>query len=344
MLKQHSILALGLSALLVCAACSSGDDAGSDGATSSNKRKFLSVGTAPAGGAFFVVGSAIAEVLDSNAGDHGWKVTAETTKGSQENIRRIVAGEIELALANSAISYFASRGSERWGEAADIRAVMTLAPNVALFIAPEGGVETIADLKGRRVYLGPSGAGFHFFIRPLLEAHGVAYEDLVAIHGGQAQAVDYLSDGSANAAFLGGAVPTASITQAATSQKIHFIPFSAEALDQVMEEFQFFRPATIPAGTYRGLDADYHGLDVGSMHLITSAEADEELVYQLTKTLYENRDQVVAKHPAGRAINPKNAARDTGTLFHPGARRYYKEIGIWSGDALEDPPTGDETD
>jgi hypothetical protein len=111
-----------------------------------------------------------------------------------------------------------------------------------------------------------------------------------------------------------------------------------------MEEFQFFRPATIPAGTYRGLDADYHGLDVGSMHLITSTEADEELVYQLTKTLYENRDQVVAKHPAGRAINPKNAARDTGTLFHPGARRYYKEIGIWSGDDLEDPPTGDETD
>jgi len=197
MLKQRSVLALGSSVLLVCAACSSGDDAVSVGDTSSGERMFLSVGTAPAGGAFFVVGSAIAEVLDSNAGDRGWSVTAETTKGSQENIRRIVAGEIELALSNSAISYFASRGSERWGEAADIRAVMTLAPNVALFIAPEGSVETIADLKGRRVYLGPSGAGFHFFIRPLLEAHGLAYEDLVAIHGGQAQAVDYLSDGSA---------------------------------------------------------------------------------------------------------------------------------------------------
>jgi len=344
MLKQRFVLALGSSVLLVCAACSSGDDAVSVGDTSSGERMFLSVGTAPAGGAFFVVGSAIAEVLDSNAGDRGWSVTAETTKGSQENIRRIVAGEIELALANSAISYFASRGSERWGEAADIRAVMTLAPNVALFIAPEGSVETIADLKGRRVYLGPSGAGFHFFIRPLLEAHGLAYEDLVAIHGGQAQAVDYLSDGSADAAFLGGAVPTASITQAATSQKIHFIPYSAEALDQVTDEFLFFRPATIPADTYRGLDADYHGLDVGSMHLITSAATDEELVYQLTKTLYENRDQVVAKHPAGRAINPKNAVRDTGTLFHTGARRYYEEIGIWPADTLEDSPTGDETD
>ena len=343
MLKQRSILMLALSSILVCAACASGDDAGSDAGAASAERKFLSVGTAPAGGAFFVVGSAIAEVLDSNAGDHGWSVTAETTKGSQENIRRVAAGELELALANSAISYFASQGVERWGEAADIRAVMTLAPNVALFIAPEGGVETIADLKGRRVYLGPSGAGFDYFIRPLLEAHGQDYEDLVAIHGGQTQAVDYLADGSADAAFLGGAIPTASITQAATSQKIHFIPYDTAALEQAISEYLFFRPATIPAGTYRGLDADYHGLDVGSMHLITSAATDEELVYQLTKTLYENREQVVARHPAGKAINPKNAARDTGILFHPGARRYYQEIGIWPGDTLADPPAGEES-
>lgn len=344
MLKQRSVLVvLGLSALLICVACGSGDGADPEVGASSGERKFLSVGTAPVGGAFFVVGSAIAEVLDSNSGEHGWKVTAETTKGSQENIRRIVAGEIELALANSAISYFASRGSERWGEAADIRAVMTLAPNVALFIAPEGGVKTIADLKGRRVYLGPSGAGFHYFIRPLLDGHGLAWEDLIAVHGGQAQAVDYLSDGSAVAAFLGGAVPTASITQAATSRKIHFIPYDDEVIERLTNEYLFFRRATIPAGTYRGLDADYHGLDVGSMHLITSGSADEELIYQLTKTLYENREQVAAKHPAGKAINPKNAARDTGTLFHPGARRYYREIGIWPGDTLEDRSAGDET-
>jgi TRAP-type uncharacterized transport system substrate-binding protein len=66
------------------------------------------------------------------------------------------------------------------------------------------------------------------------------------------------------------------------------------------------------------------------MHLITSANKDEELVYQLTRALYENREEVVAKHPAGKAINPKNAARSVGTEFHPGAVRYYKEIGIWS--------------
>ena len=332
-MKQRSILLLAMAATLAFAACASNSV---DGEPSTGGRTFLSVGTAPAGGAFFVVGSAIAEVLDGSAGDNGWSVTAETTKGSQENIRRIDSAEIELALANSAISYFASRGTEQWGEAADIRTVMTLAPNVALFIAPEGGPQTIEDLVGKRVYLGPAGAGFHYFIRPLLAAHGVNYDDLVAVHGSQVQAVDYLADGSADAAFLGGAIPTASITQATTSRKIHFIPFDPAALAQLVEEYLFFRPATIPAGTYRGIDIDYPGLDVGSMHLITRGGSDEELVYRLTKTLYENREQVVAKHPAGRAINPKNAARDTGTLFHPGARRFYREIGIWPGDDVAD--------
>jgi len=325
-------LVLGVVFIAACSSDSGGDVTASTDTKPSAERKFLSVGTAPAGGAFFVVGSAIAETLDANAGDNGWSVTGEATKGSQENIRRIIGGELELALANSAISYFASRGVERWGEAADIRAVMTLAPNVALFIAPKGGPQTIADLKGRRVYLGPAGAGFNYFIRPLLEAHGIDYDELTAVHGGQGQAVDYLADGSADAAFLGGAVPTASITQAATSQEIHFIPFDPAALETLAASYEFFRPATIPAGTYRGLDEDYHGLDVGSMHLITSAAADEELVYQVTKTLYENREQVVEKHPAGRAINPKNAARNTGIAFHPGAERFYTEIGIWPGD------------
>ena len=342
-MKRLAVLFLGLSVVLL-AACSS--DTGGDGASTDAKpsaeRRFLSVGTAPAGGAFFIVGSAIAEVLDANGGDNGWSVTGEATKGSQENIRRIVAGELELALANSAISYFASRGGERWGEPSDIRAVTTLAPNVALFIAPKGGPQTIADLKGKRVYLGPAGAGFDYFIRPLLDAHGVSYDDLTAVHGGQGQAVDYLADGSADAAFLGGAVPTASITQAATSQEIHFIPFDAAVLETLVADYEFFRPATIPAGTYRGLDEDYHGLDVGSMHLITSAATDDELVYRLTKTLYENRQQVVEKHPAGRAINPGNAARNTGIAFHPGAERFYTEIGIWpAAAAAEDAAGGD---
>lgn len=276
------------------------------------------------------MGGALGEVLNESSGDASWEVTAEATKGSQENIRRLQSGELDLALSNSAITYFAVRGTEGWDRAYDMRTVMTLAPNVAMFVTPvDSGIEALEGLKGNRVVVGVAGAGFEFFVRPLLAAHGVTYEDFTPLYNTQAGAVDMLSDGSAAAAFLGGAVPTASITQATSSREMHFIPYAEDSKQQLVDEYPFFRPATIPAGTYRGQDDAFHGLDVGSMHLITNAAVDEELVYHITRTIYENRAAVTERHAAGRAIQPENVVRDTGTQFHPGAIRYYKEIGIW---------------
>lgn len=312
--------------LLILAAC--GAPSSDDGAPAAAQR-FLSLGSAPTGGAFFVVGSALAEVADE-FGEEGWSVTSEATAGSQENIRRLIQGDLDFALSNAAISYFAVRGGASWDKEYPIRAVMTLAPNVALFITPDdSGIATLADLRGRRVVVGPAGAGFEMFVAPLLESHGLTYDDFTPLHATQTSAVDLLSDGSADAAFLGGAVPTASITQAASSMAIRLVPFTDEGKARAIADYPFFHAATIPAGTYRGQDEDYHGLNVGSMHLITAAGTDEELVYAFTKTIYENRERVIERHPAGRAIRPEVVVRDTGTPFHPGAIRYYREIGIW---------------
>ena len=309
----------------IAAATLLGCSGGSDGGP-----KFLSVGTAPPGGAFFVVGGAIAQVVDQNTRTTGWQVSSEATKGTQENIRRLARNELDFALANAAISYFAVRGEGKWEAKQEIRTVMTLAPNIALFITPSGsGVNTMADLRGKRVVVGPAGAGFDHFLQPILQAHGITYDDFTPLHNTQAGAVDMLADGSAAAAFLGGAVPTASITQASASQDIHFIPFDAAARDALFERYPFFAPAKIPADTYRDQREEYAGMNVGNMHLITRASLDEDTAYAFTKALYENRAEVVKKHPAGRAINPKNIVRDTGTPFHPGAIRYFKEIGIW---------------
>ena len=321
---------------VLAASCGGGGGEEGDAAP---ERVFLSMGTAPPGGAFFVVGSALAEVLNEFGAGFGWNATAEATSGSQENIRRLDGGELDFAMSNAAITYFAVRGGDGWDKAYPMRAVMTLAPNVALFIAPEGsGVETVADLRGQRVGVGPAGAGFEYFVGPLLEAHGLTYDDFSPLNATQSGAVDLIADGSAAAVFVGGAVPTASITQATASQDIHFVPFDENARQRLVDEYVFFRPATIPAGTYRGQDEPFEGLDVGSMHLITSAEADEDLVYEVTRTLYEQRESVVEKHAAGRAINPGNVVRDTGTEFHPGAVRFYREIGIWPQPEASAPP------
>ncbi len=326
MIRRHRTLIGSLFLAAAIYACGGGDP-GSEPAG----QRFASIGTAPPGGAFFVVGGALADVLNKSAPALDLRFTAEATKGSQENIRRLLRGELDFALANSAITYFAVRGEGGWDQSYPMRAVMTLAPNVALFVTKsDSAIESIADLAGKRVAVGPAGAGFQFFQEPLLAAHGVSREDFTEVfYATQAAAVDMLSDGSAVAVFLGGAVPTASITQAAASQDIRFVPLDPQARARLSADYLFFNPATIPAGTYRGQDQPYEGLDVGSMHLITAAGVDEELVYQVTKALYENSEGVSERHPAGRAINARNVIRDTGTQFHPGAVRFYREIGIW---------------
>ena len=325
MVRRFLAIASALGSLLL-AGCGGDSDRP---ASKTPQRRFLSIGTAPPGGAFFVVGGALSEVLNGHL-DGRWQVTAEATKGSRENIRRLGAGELDFALSNAAITYFAVRGEAGWERSFPIRGVMTLAPNVALFLAGEGsGVEQIADLEGKRAVVGPAGAGFEFFLAPILKAHDLTYDDFKPLYSTQAGAVDMLADRSAVAAFLGGAVPTASITQATASQEVRFVPYGEAAVAALVEEYPFFDRAVIPAGTYRGQDEDFHGLNVGSMHLITSAEQDEGLVYRVTRAIYENRAEVVEKHAAGKAIRPQVVVRDPGTPFHPGAIRYYREIGIW---------------
>ena len=296
----------------------------------STKRRFISIGTAPAGGAFFVVGSAIAEVVDGNVSEANWEVTAEATKGTQENIRRIMSGELEFALANAAISYFAVRGEGAWATEHTIRTVMTLAPNVGLFLTPHSsGIRAIRDFTGKRIVVGPAGAGFEYFLKPILAAHGITYDDFTPINSTYIGAIDLLADGSAAAAFVGGAIPTPAATQASTSQNIFFIPFDEAAKEVLFKDYPFFNAVTIPANTYKGQTEPFASMNVGAMHLITAEDVDENIVYEFTKTLYTHSAEVVKRHGAGKAINPKNVIKDTGTPFHPGAVRFYQEIHIW---------------
>lgn len=333
-----SVVLLPFSLLLGCNSDSS-DPSGGGG---SGKRQFISMGTAPVGGAFPVVGGAICDVLNQHKAEIDWKLSPKGTKGSQENIRRLQQGELELGMSNAAISYFAVRGEGGWNEKYDIRAIATMAPNVALFISrADSGIQTIADLKGKRVITGPAGAGFQMFIEPILSEHGVAWDEITSLNATQSGSVDQLADGSADAAFLGGAVPTGSITQAASTFDVQYIPFDETVRQTLIEKYAFFHPATIPGETYKGLDEDYAGLNVGSMHLITSASQDTELIYQITKTLWENRAEVVEQHPAGKALNPKNVARDTGIEYHPGAVQFYQEVGVWPASAASEETSGD---
>lgn len=333
---QFLLATIALIALAVNVGCDSegGTTAGNgDGATGA--RQFVTLGTAPDGGAFAPVGNAISVVVEANKGDLNWKVAPQGTKGTQENIRKLDAGEIEFGMANAAISYFANRGEGAWEKPYQIRAVATLAPNVGVFVTTKNsGIKTIADLKGKRVVVGPAGAGFDYFLKPLLEAHGVSYDDFDDLPGNYLAAGDMIADGKADAAFMGGAIPIPALTQLCSTQDVEFIKFDPEAPEK-LKEYPFYFTVPIPADKYSDLTEDLTGINVGNMHLITHANVNEDMVYNFTKILYENRAEVAQKHPAGKALNPKNVIRNTGTPFHPGAIKFYKEIGIWPADTTE---------
>ena len=313
---------------LVFAGC---NNAGSDGTSSgpSGKRQFVTIGTAPAGGAFAPVGNAIAGVVDAHKGDANWVVKPQGTKGTQENIRKLEAGEIEFGMANAAISYFATKGEGNWETPHDIRAVATIAPNVGIFVTTKSsGIRTIADLKGKRVVLGPAGAGFDYFLKPLLEAHGVTYEDMTVLNGNYITAVDMIADGKADASFMGGAIPIPAVVQLCASQDVVFLELDPN-VGEKLQEYPFYFSVPINADAYDDLKKEIVGMNVGNMQLITHANVSEDVVYNLTRLMYENRSEIVEKHPAGKAINPNNVIKNTGTPFHPGAIKFYKEAGIW---------------
>jgi hypothetical protein len=183
------------------------------------------------------------------------------------------------------------------------------------------------------------------FLGPLMTAHGVTYSDaeqaFTPVNAAYSDAVSLLGDGAVDACFMGGAIPTPAVTQACTTHDIFFVPYEEAIRKQLIADYPFYEEMTIPAKTrdgketYRGMTEDFVALDVGSMHLITSAAQDEDLIYRITKTIWENRAEIVKQHRAGLSINEQNAARFTGTPFHPGAIRFYQEIGIWQEPATD---------
>ncbi len=335
--------------LLIAAGCNgggSGTDSDS-GSSSGSSISFVSIGTAPQGGVFYTVGAAIGDVLAQHKADTGWRgVTAESTGGTLENLRLLDSGDIQIGMANSTITYFAVQGKGGFEKSHDVKAVMTLFPLIATFVTKEdSGIRTIEDLRGKRVVVGPEGAGFEYFIRPILEAHALTYDDFKDSYASMGQSVGFLQDGSVDATFIGGGLKAPAITNADSTMDIFLVPYGEEQRKTLVEELPSFSTATIPAETYRTHTEEFEGLNVGSAHLIVRADMDPDFVYSITKIIWENRAVVAEKHAAAKAINEKNVVRETGTEFHSGAVRFYQEVGLWpDADAAPDADTESESE
>jgi hypothetical protein len=289
----------------------------------------IKIASGSVGGAYFPMGNAIAQVISTTV--PGVLATGEASGGSAQNIRMLDGNQIDFALANASITFPALRGvSDGFDKPYPVRAVITLHSSVNLFLAlKNSGIRTIADLKGKRVSVGPAGGGWDAYTKPILQAHGLSFAEFTPVYEGQSSAVDMLTDGNVDAIFVGGSIPHATVMSATASHDITFIEFDEATLDKINEEYPTIRKFPVPANTYKGQPNDMWGIDSGAAQLIARADADPDFIYLITKTIYENRDAIVKMTPAGREITPERAGMDIGIPYHEGSLRYFTEIGIW---------------
>ena len=321
-------LLLAITGLYGCAGTDEGASAADPGGSKAPSR--IKIASGNVGGAYFPMGNAIAQVLSTKV--PGLLATGEASGGSSQNIRMLDARQIDFALANASITFPAIRGgSDGFEKPYEVRAVMTLHSSVNLFLAlKDSGIRTIADMRGKRVSVGPAGGGWDAYTKPILAAHGLTFEDFNPVYEGQSSAVDMLTDGSVDAIFVGGSIPHATVMSATAQHAINFVEFDEAALDRINVDRPTIRKFPVPANTYTGQEKELWAVDSGPAQLITRADADPDFIYLITKTLYENREMILKMTPAGREITPERAAMDIGIPYHEGALRYFKEINIWN--------------
>ncbi|MBI4481787.1 MAG: TAXI family TRAP transporter solute-binding subunit [Acidobacteria bacterium] len=306
-------------------------------------RTFLKLGTAPVGGTFYTIGAALAQVLSRALPQT--QVTAEATAGTGENVRLLDRRRIDLAVTATPTTYHVVRGLKPWSTPIPLRAVITLHRNASVFVSHRGsGILRIPDLKGKRVAVGPAGAGFEHLIGPVLEVYGMSYASFQPIYQGQADSAELLSDGRVDAAFFSGAIPHPSLLQVATSHPVDFVRVDEDKIAELEQRYPYYFRRTLVRGTYPGQTEDLAIVDIGSGQLVTRPDADEGLIYRVARAIYEHREELAEMHPAGREITASRVAQYEGVPFHPGAIRYFREIGVWREQTFEgesspsDPP------
>lgn len=288
----------------------------------------LSMGTGGTAGTYYPFGGAMAKIWAET--DPSLKVTIQATGGSVENIRLLGRKQLDLALAQNDISDYAYNGTEMFAAGkVDIRGIATMYPEyVQMVVSAESGIKQVADLKGKRFSPGPPGSGTEVNSRQIIETAGLKKEDLAAYQ--------LLSIAEATAAFkdrrLDGfsitiGVPAPAIQDVAMLQSIRLLPIGGKLRDDLRAKYKFYTPVTVPKGTYRGQDEDVPTVAVMAM-LIARPDLPEDTVYRLTKTLVEKQSALAQAHAKGKDFNPKDPVAGMSIPLHPGAEKYYREVGI----------------
>ena len=316
---------------------------GSALAVSADEIRSLRIGTGATGGTYFTIGGLIASVVSNPPGSRdcadggrcgvpGVLGAAVSTEGSVENVQRVAAGELDLALSQADVAYDAYTGRAPFADAQplrNLRAIANLYPEALhLLVRRDSGIASVPDLAGRRVSLGEARSGTRVLAGIVLEAYGLS-EDLVQPRFAKlGPAVDALLAGDLDALFVVGGYPIDAIVQAAESGKVVLLSIKGRQADRIRAAYDHIGADVISAGTYPGLPGVVT-LKSGAV-LVTSDALDAELVYALMRALWHERHRDVLDngHPHARLIRLHTSLDGVPIPLHPGAARFYREVGL----------------
>lgn len=289
---------------------------------------FITVATGPTSGLYYPIGGAFSSVFQNKL---GYKSSAQATGASVENINLILNGDAELAITMSdsvAQAYNAFGAFEGKEAAEDLRCITGLYPNyVQLVTTKDTGITKFEDLKGKKVGIGAPNSGVELNARMMYEAYNMTYEDSKVDYLNYGEAIDQMKNGLVDAVFVTSGIPNATVMELGTNSDIVLVPIEGEGLKNLTEKYSFFVPEIIPADTY-GTDTDINTVTVRNIMLVRK-DLPDEVVYDLTKGIFENIDDIKASHAtAAKHISLENSHIGVGIPIHPGAIKYYEEQGI----------------
>jgi len=294
--------------------------------------QFVTIGTGGVTGVYYPVGGAICRLMNETRADHGFRCSVESTAASVYNINAIGTGELTFGVTQTDVMSYAVNGEQDFADAGaqdNLRAVFSLHPEPFTLVArEEAGIESFADLAGKRVNVGAPGSGTQTSIDIILEAMGMSREDFALVselrpdeHG------PALCDNQIDAFFYGVGHPSANIADPTTTCGAQIIPITGEAIDGIIADRPFYASATIPGGTYANNEEDVETFGVLAA-LAVGADTPDEAVYALVSAVFENFDAFKSLHPALANLNPENMVADgLEAPLHPGAEKYYNEQG-----------------
>jgi hypothetical protein len=316
---------------------------GLTGAASAQDLKFFTIGTGGTSFTYYPVGGVIANAISrppgsrecgegGSCGVEGLIASAVSSRGSVDNINAIVSGLRDSGFAQSDVAYWAYTGTgtmEGEPPAEDLRTIAALfEEHIHLVALADSGIDSVADLKGKRVSLDEPGSGTYVDANLILEAGGLSQADITVEALKGSDAANALRNGQIDAFFAVAGYPTGAVVELASATDIKIVPIDGDVSAKLTDAYGFFAASEIPEGTYEGV-AGAGTISVGAQWF-TSAKADDDLIYEITKALWNEQSRVLLDvgHAKGSSITLETALNGVGVPLHAGAERFYREVGI----------------